>query len=51
VKTGKYRWYCSHRPNLCTVIAAPFVDAQHEILQERDELREKALDLIVSRFQ
>jgi lysophospholipase len=51
VKTGKYRWYCSHRPNQCTVIAAPFVDAQHEILQERDELREKALDLIVSRFQ
>jgi lysophospholipase len=51
VKTGKYEQFCAFRPHLCKVVAEPFVDAQHEILQERDAIRDQAVTLIVDAFR
>jgi lysophospholipase len=51
VNTGAFDAYCAPRRALCTVVSEPFREAFHEILQERDEIRDKALDLIVAWFQ
>ena len=51
VRTEIYDSYCTRRRALCSVVSTPFVDAQHEILQERDEIRDHAIDLIVTQFQ
>jgi lysophospholipase len=51
VRTRRYDDFCAYRPNLCTVVSAPFADSQHEILQERDPIRDKALEVIVGAFR
>ncbi len=51
VNTEAFEAYCAPRRALCTVVSEPFRDAEHEILQERDEIRDKALALIEARFR
>ena len=50
VRTEKYDRFCSFKPTTCTVASAPFADARHEILQERDAIRDEALALVLRQF-
>lgn len=51
VKTQSDDWYCGQSPVPCTVISAPFADAEHEILQERDVMRDPAIAAILAAFR
>ena len=48
VKTDSDDWYCGQSRVPCTVISAPFKDAKHEILQERDAMRDPAIAAIAA---
>lgn len=42
--------FCRRSPAPCTVASAPFADARHEILQERDAIRDEAIAIVLATF-